>query len=356
VWVQDTAPREAPIAITNAFIPKSPALSETRPQRKIALDIVLGHPAWQSPLDVTSSGAIESSPQSPAADGDDKDASHFRVKKTEAKSSGAISIFSRISSKSGDIGVPGDLESEDVDEEERACIVGTRNRDGDIEIERNERQEVLDGGLLSDDQTCHSDTMSEEDRYDAIELLDMYEDEEEDRAVEAFELAASAAIQADSSFGRGTEEMKALQGKGRSQQMRFKTQEPLLVRGVQGKEMRRPASSMGTVDAAIEYGQRRFGNGNLKSSQDGGPVSSSQRQQPAFALRRPKSAIGELMQIKRETQGLSPELQRILARARAGRGFGLHSIEAGRLGVSDPQAVGPGAVNHAEHTDLAPKR
>ena len=31
-------------------------------------------------------------------------------------------------------------------------------------------------------------------RYDAIELLDTYEDEDEDRAVEAFELAASAAV------------------------------------------------------------------------------------------------------------------------------------------------------------------
>ena len=67
-------------------------------------------------------------------------------------------------------------------------------------------------------------------RYDAIEFLDTYEDEDEDRAVEAFELAVNAAMQADAGSNKaGTHKMAS-----RFENSRFETHHPLLIQGVQG--------------------------------------------------------------------------------------------------------------------------
>ena len=128
---------------------------------------------------------------------------------------------------------------------------------------------------------CPSLFSEEEDRYDIFNILETNEDEVEDRAVEAFELAASVALHDTDRNGIAADK-KACRVK---------------------KVVCRPSSSQ-AIEKVEDSAWNLVSRGTVESRQ------------------RPKSALDQLREIKRRNHGLSPELQKVLAEARTGRGFG----------------------------------
>ena len=128
---------------------------------------------------------------------------------------------------------------------------------------------------------CPSLFSEEEDQYDIFNILDTNEDEVEDRAVEAFERAASVALHDTDRNGIAADK-KACRVK---------------------KVVCRPSSSQG-IEKVEDSAWNLVSRGTVESRQ------------------RPKSALDQLREIKRRNHGLSPELQKVLAEARTGRGFG----------------------------------
>ena len=273
--------RESGAPPASRAFPSTKPLGHGGPERKIALDIVLGHPAWHSPLT-----SADASPRSPEA------AAH----RTSESQAGAIKAYADLLAPA-----PATSAAMPPTDSEAGVTGGSQASDP-------ARGQGAGGGQAEDGWSDES--LCEEDRYDAIELLDTYSgDEDENRAVEAFELAAEAALENQGgNLSNGTLRASSPLASRRFAASRFETQEPALVQGVQGRNIRRPASSCGVRELSFAEFRKR-------------PQSSA-------AGRRPASALEELRQIQ-SRRGLSPELQHILERARMERGVSKLSMERG---------------------------
>jgi hypothetical protein len=322
-WVPTSAPLGAPVG-THA---PERVLNSPPAERRLALDIVLGHPAWDEK-------SVASPTASPQSDGHDaknsrqqsgkgvgiqaytRMASRMQAHNTRYLNTTKKPLM-RPASATSNVRYPhtgaGDDEQVACSEVLAASAYAAPDQPAASEAETGHGNVGAENAEARDDLFLFSEEeATEEDKYDAIELIDTYEDEEESRAVEAFELAVSAAIEADA-------ERPKLHGMGRAgdrkrfEKSRFETQEPLLV---QGKEVVRPSSS---IDSRSDASR------NTHTTKSG-----PRRPQSSLAPgnRRPPSTLDELREIRRRTRGLSPELQRILARAKSGRGFGMRTQSA----------------------------